>query len=153
MCKFFCSLLYQPFLDANFYVACFLTCLFLVACFVIPMRTTDVIKHSWDSGEITREEKRTSCCFAAHFLSNIPAHKENFSIAHTGSDPPIKWQIMTYLICGNRGSSDEGRDGGLCDHAVGGDAVRRGVETEKREHKEPKWKKLKPSQSCSNYIM
>lgn len=34
----------------------------------------------------------------------------------------------TYLICGNWGSSDEGRDGGLCNHAVGGDAVRRGVE-------------------------
>lgn len=38
--------------------------------------------------------------------------------------------IMAYLICGNWGSSDEGRDGGLCNHAVGGDAVRRGVEPE-----------------------
>lgn len=39
---------------------------------------------------------------------------------------------MHYLICGNWGSSDEGRDGGLCNHTVGGDAVRRGVEPEKR---------------------
>lgn len=38
--------------------------------------------------------------------------------------------IIAYLICGNWGSSDEGRDGGLCNHAVGGDAVRRGVEPE-----------------------
>lgn len=37
---------------------------------------------------------------------------------------------MAHLICGNGGSSDEGCDGGLCDHAVGGDAVRRGVEPE-----------------------
>ncbi|TNN46121.1 hypothetical protein EYF80_043667 [Liparis tanakae] len=37
---------------------------------------------------------------------------------------------MPHLICGNGGSSDEGRDGGLCDHAVGSDAVRRGVEPE-----------------------
>lgn len=36
--------------------------------------------------------------------------------------------LGAYLICGNWGSSDEGRDGGLCNHAVGGDAVRRGVE-------------------------
>lgn len=40
---------------------------------------------------------------------------------------------MAHLICGNGGSSDEGRDGGLCDHAVGGDAVRRGVEPEPKE--------------------
>lgn len=38
---------------------------------------------------------------------------------------------LAYLICGNGGSSDEGRDGGLCNHAVGGDAVRRGVEPDK----------------------
>lgn len=43
--------------------------------------------------------------------------------------------IMAHLICGNGGSSDEGRDGGLCDHAVGGDAVRRGVEPEERKQK------------------
>lgn len=36
--------------------------------------------------------------------------------------------FATHLICGDWGSSDEGRDGGLCNHAVGGDAVRRGVE-------------------------
>lgn len=41
--------------------------------------------------------------------------------------------IMAHLICGNGGSSDEGRDGGLCDHAVGGDAVRRGVEPKRRQ--------------------
>lgn len=41
--------------------------------------------------------------------------------------------IMAHLICGNGGSSDEGRDGGLCDHAVGGDAVRRGVEPEEEQ--------------------
>lgn len=45
--------------------------------------------------------------------------------------------IMAHLICGNGGSSDEGRDGGLCNHAVGGDAVRRGVEPEKGQ----RWKK------------
>lgn len=41
--------------------------------------------------------------------------------------------VLAYLICGNGGSSDEGRDGGLCNHAVGGDAVRRGVEPDKRQ--------------------
>lgn len=40
-----------------------------------------------------------------------------------------------HLICGNGGSSDEGRDGGLCDHAVGGDAVRRRVESERGQIK------------------
>lgn len=39
--------------------------------------------------------------------------------------------FQPYLICGNGGSSDEGRDGGLCNHAVGGDTVRRGVEPDK----------------------
>lgn len=43
---------------------------------------------------------------------------------------------MAHLICGNGGSSDEGRDGGLCDHAVGGDAVRRGVEPERQTETE-----------------
>ncbi len=43
--------------------------------------------------------------------------------------------IMAHLICGNGGSSDEGRDGGLCNHAVGGDAVRRGVEPEKGQRR------------------
>lgn len=46
--------------------------------------------------------------------------------------------IMAHLICGNGGSSDEGRDGGLCNHAVGGDAVRRGVEPEKGQRRREK---------------
>lgn len=110
---------------------------------VILIHRTDVIKHSWEGGKITREEERTTCCFAAHFLSNIPVRKANFYITHADSDQPIKCNIMTYLICGNRGSSDEGSDGGLCNHAVGSDAVRRGVETEGRAQKEPKVDKLK----------
>lgn len=49
------------------------------------------------------------------------------------SRPPTMQCTGAYLICGNGGSSDEGRDGGLCDHSVGGDAVRRGVESGERE--------------------
>lgn len=39
--------------------------------------------------------------------------------------------VLAYLICGNGGSSDERSDGGLCNHAVGGNTVRRGVEPDK----------------------
>lgn len=48
--------------------------------------------------------------------------------------------VTAYLICGDGGSSYEGRDGGLY-HAVGGDAVRRGVEPERGENRETKVEK------------
>lgn len=53
---------------------------------------------------------------------------------HSGLRTPC---AGAYLICGDWRSSDEGRDGGLCNHAVGGDTVRRGVEPGKRRT----WKK------------
>lgn len=85
-----------------------------------------------------REGERTSHCFAARPLSSIPLHKAKPSYyTYTDSNLPIMQCIMAHLICGNGGSSDEGRDGGLCNHAVGGDAVRRGVEPEKGE----RWKR------------
>lgn len=93
---------------------------------------TDVIEHSWSSEDTMREDERTSRCFAARPFSSIPLRKANSYYTYTGSNLPVQC-ITAHLICGNRGSSDEGRDGGLCNHAVGGDAVRRGVEPEERQ--------------------
>lgn len=58
----------------------------------------------------------------AHFFHNSHTHTQTMFTRHC---------VLAYLICGNGGSSDEGRDGGLCNHAVGGNTVRRGVESDK----------------------
>lgn len=113
---------------------------FFVACFLMPVvfaaYETDAIEHSWSSKEMMREEERTSRCVAACPISSDPHTKQTHLLhIHTYSNFPILQGITAYLICGNWGSSDEGRDGGLCDHAVGGDAVRRGVEPKKGKRK------------------
>lgn len=115
---------------------------FFVACFLMPVvlsaYETDVIEHSWSGKEMIRGEERISRCSAARPLSSISLHKNRaplFFPAHTGG-PAISHNacvLRAHLICGNGGSSDEGCDGGLCDHAVGGDAVRRGVEPGERK--------------------
>ncbi len=82
------------------------------------------------NGERRREKKREPHAV----LQPAPSLQSPFtkqSSHYTYSNLPITWCIVAHLICGNGGSSDEGRDGGLCNHAVGGDAVRRGVEPER----------------------
>lgn len=74
-------------------------------------------------------------------------HVKQTLILHIHRNLPITLCIMAYLICGNWGSSDEGRDGGLCNHAVGGNAVRRGVEPEKGRRL-----KAKPGESEGNGV-
>lgn len=121
-------------------------CFYLVSLFKIPFffaasvlipgvfaaYETDVIKHSWSIEETMREEARASCCFEAHPLFSNPKCTKytKYTLIYIHTESTHIQCIMAHLICGNGGSSDEGRDGGLCDHAVGGDAVRRGVEPE-----------------------
>lgn len=99
---------------------------------------TDVILHSW-SGEENDERMRENLTLfrSPPPLFNPTTQSKPSYYTYTDSNLPIMQCIMAHLICGNGGSSDEGRDGGLCNHAVGGDAVRRGVEPEKGE----RWKR------------
>lgn len=53
-------------------------------------------------------------CFPVHLLSYVS-------------------KSSTYLICGDRGGSNEGCDRRLCNHAIGGDTVGWGVEPMRRE--------------------
>lgn len=82
-----------------------------------------------------RQVKRDSHAVlqAAPSLTPPPTHThyKQTVLLHMHSNLAMLQCIMAYLICGNGGSSDEGRDGGLCNHAVGGNAVRRGVEPER----------------------
>lgn len=91
---------------------------------------TDVIEHSWSGGDTMREPHAV-----LQPASSLPSSytKQPPYYTYAVNNLPIMQCIMAHLICGNGRSSDEGRDGGLCNHAVGGDAVRRGVEPEKGE--------------------
>lgn len=89
---------------------------------------TDVIERSWSNGETMREEEKNLTLGCSH-PPHTQTHKANAPVVCTH----IQQNVVAHLICGNGGSSDEGRDGGLCDHAVGGDAVRRGVEPKRQE--------------------
>jgi len=121
--------------------------IFLNAAFLMPVvfaaYKTDVREHSWSGGETMREEENLTLSCSQPPLSNPRTQSKPSYNAHTVSILPIMQCIMPHLICGNGGSSDEGRDGGLCDHAVGSDAVRRGVEPEEgdREREEVKNKR------------
>lgn len=92
---------------------------------------TDVIEHSWsrEENDERRRENLMLFCSPPRLLHPF-THSTTSYYTYIDSNLPIMQCIMAHLICGNGGSSDEGRDGGLCNHAVGGNAVRRGVEPE-----------------------
>lgn len=58
---------------------------------------------------------------------------ESFTVSKILVSPTQFGRGSTYLICGDGRGSDEGCDWCLCNHPVGGDAIRRGVEAVKEK--------------------
>lgn len=83
----------------------------------------DVTVQTWSSNNIKLDSQDGFCVCPSSRSHNSHTHIKMFKT-------PC---VLAYLICGNRGSSYEGRDGGLCNHAVGGDTVRRRVEPDKEQ--------------------
>lgn len=113
----------QPFLILFFLLLVFWCLLCLPPTKQMPSSAAGAAKKWW--------EKKREPHAALQPAPSLPTPTQSKPSHYTYSNLPIMQGIMAHLICGNWGSSDEGRDGGLCDHAVGGDAVRWGVEPEK----------------------
>lgn len=112
-------------------VSFFFCCLFSDACCVCRLRNRcHRAQLEQRRNAERRRENLTLFCSPPPLFHPLTQSKPSY-YTYTDSNLPIIQCIKAHLICGNWGSSDEGRDGGLCNHAVGGDAVRRRVEPEK----------------------